>query len=110
MKAITLIIIPMLISCSTVQAKQPLDVNDGFEPYHYTVSISQMYEIISKAGLDDEHCNNESFTTAKRGNLVAIYTNDDSCDGGNSFGIVVDETLDDATVFNINDSWIVKTK
>lgn len=35
-------------------------------------------------------CKLEHFTSGIRGNMRAIYSNEDECDGGNSFGLVID--------------------
>lgn len=45
---------------------------------------------INLAELDPESCNQEHFISGIQGNLRAVYSNDDTCDGGNAYGVVID--------------------
>jgi hypothetical protein len=81
-----LVIISILLSAALSNAKA-LELRD-FKSQNNAPISHWLTTTAKQTNKYSQDCRHKDFVSAIHGNLRAIYSNDDYCDGGNAFGIV----------------------
>lgn len=87
----TIMALSITLNCYQVLASQGATrpkTLDQFETLEALPNRTDRDLISSMHDLDLGDCSDDKFKVTKRGPYFAVYTNDDSCDGGNSFGVI----------------------
>lgn len=97
MKHLTKSILIALIALNLFQATQakaeqtiPETIHDFKLQENAPISKWIIRLAINLSELDHEACKPDHFISGIQGNLRAVYSNQDMCDGGNAYGVVID--------------------
>lgn len=83
-------VVCLLQATQSHASSKTLDLEQFTKTPKAPIADSIVKKVVKMHDLDASHCRQEHFTSAIKGNLRAVYSNEDSCDGGNSFGYIFD--------------------